>query len=106
MGRRGLAFAVLAAACAITGGVSVAIAVVGTHQQREAADRAVASARPRAQAVLAAGRPFVVFRNVDRVTYDDAARAQVQHARDKMQANGSSGLQTLLNGRDTWTVVG
>ena len=47
-----------------------------------------------------------IFRNVDRVTYDDAARAQVQHARDRMQSNGSSGLQTLLNGRDTWTVVG
>ena len=47
-----------------------------------------------------------IFRNVDRATYDDAARAQVQHARDRMQSNGSSGLQTLLNGRDTWTVVG
>jgi hypothetical protein len=43
---------------------------------------------------------------VDRVTYDDATRAQVQHARDRVQSNGSSGLQTLLNGRDTWTVVG
>ena len=47
-----------------------------------------------------------IFRNVDRVTYDDATRAQVQHARDRVQSNGSSGLQTLLNGRDTWTVVG
>ncbi len=40
------------------------------------------------------------------MTYDDATRAQVQHARDGVRSNGSSGLQTLLNGRDTWTVVG
>ena len=39
-------------------------------------------------------------------TYDDATRAQVQHARDRVRSNGNSGLQTLLNGRDTWTVVG
>jgi 2-oxoglutarate/2-oxoacid ferredoxin oxidoreductase subunit beta len=48
-----------------------------------------------------------IFRNVDRVTYDDAARAQVQQAREKAaQANGAGGLQALLDGRDTWTVVG
>jgi hypothetical protein len=40
------------------------------------------------------------------VTYDDATRAQLQHARDRVQSNGRSGLQTLLNGRDIWTVDG
>jgi 2-oxoglutarate ferredoxin oxidoreductase subunit beta len=43
-----------------------------------------------------------VFRNVDRVTYDDAARAQVNHERETREAD----LQALLNGRDTWTVAG
>jgi 2-oxoglutarate ferredoxin oxidoreductase subunit beta len=43
-----------------------------------------------------------IFRNVDRSTYDDATRAQVQQAR----SSGAADLQSLLNGRDTWTVVG
>jgi 2-oxoglutarate ferredoxin oxidoreductase subunit beta len=43
-----------------------------------------------------------VFRNVERLTYDDGARAQVDQAR----RNGSADLQLLLNGRDTWTVAG
>jgi 2-oxoglutarate ferredoxin oxidoreductase subunit beta len=47
-----------------------------------------------------------IFRNVDRTTYDDAARAQLQEARDRAQANGGANLQAMLNGRDTWTVVG
>src|SRR4051794_30556208 len=44
-----------------------------------------------------------VFRNVSRLTYDDAARAQVEQAR---QAKPDADLQALLNGRDTWTVAG
>ena len=44
-----------------------------------------------------------VFRDVDRTTYDDAARAQVEEA--KVRAH-TPDLQTLLNGRDTWTVAG
>jgi 2-oxoglutarate ferredoxin oxidoreductase subunit beta len=47
-----------------------------------------------------------IFRNVDRATYDDAARAQVQRAVDTAKTRGGSDLQTLLRGRDTWTVVG
>jgi 2-oxoglutarate/2-oxoacid ferredoxin oxidoreductase subunit beta len=43
-----------------------------------------------------------VFRNVDRVTYDDAARAQLSHARETRRAD----LQELLTGRDTWTIAG
>jgi 2-oxoglutarate/2-oxoacid ferredoxin oxidoreductase subunit beta len=44
-----------------------------------------------------------VFRQISRPTYDDAARAQVAQAKqDKPNAD----LQSLLNGRDTWTVVG
>ncbi|SDE83648.1 2-oxoacid:ferredoxin oxidoreductase subunit beta [Pseudonocardia oroxyli] len=44
-----------------------------------------------------------IFRNVDRTTYDDAARAQLQQAKDKAP---NADLQTLLNGRDTWTIAG
>jgi 2-oxoglutarate/2-oxoacid ferredoxin oxidoreductase subunit beta len=47
-----------------------------------------------------------IFRNVDRSTYDDATRAQVQQAVGKAKAAGGADLQALLNGRDTWTVVG
>ncbi len=43
-----------------------------------------------------------VFRSVDRSTYDDAARAQVQEAKDSRPAD----LQALINGKDTWTVAG
>jgi 2-oxoglutarate/2-oxoacid ferredoxin oxidoreductase subunit beta len=43
-----------------------------------------------------------IFRNTDRTTYDDAARAQVQAAKD---AKPDADLQALLNGRDTWTIV-
>jgi 2-oxoglutarate/2-oxoacid ferredoxin oxidoreductase subunit beta len=43
-----------------------------------------------------------IFRNVERTTYDDAARAQVTQAK---QANPIADLQTLLNGRDTWTIT-
>jgi hypothetical protein len=64
--RRALAFAVLAAVCIAAAVVSGAIAVVGAHKRRAASDRAVAAARPRAEAVLASSRPYVVFRSVDR----------------------------------------
>jgi 2-oxoglutarate/2-oxoacid ferredoxin oxidoreductase subunit beta len=43
-----------------------------------------------------------IFRNADRVAYDDAVRAQVADAK----ANGAADLQALLNGRDTWTIAG
>ena len=43
-----------------------------------------------------------IFRNVERATYDDAARAQVATAREK----GEGDLQALLTGRDTWTIAG
>jgi 2-oxoglutarate ferredoxin oxidoreductase subunit beta len=43
-----------------------------------------------------------IFRNVDRSTYDDAARDQVARAR----AKGAGDLQALITGRDTWTVAG
>lgn len=44
-----------------------------------------------------------VFRDISRPTYDDAARAQVRAARDATPP-GRVALQSLLRGRDTWTV--
>jgi 2-oxoglutarate ferredoxin oxidoreductase subunit beta len=41
-----------------------------------------------------------IFRNVSRPTYDDLARAQIADARQRRTAD----LQTLLRGKDTWTV--
>ncbi len=43
--------------------------------------------------------PFGVFRNVVRDAYDDLVRDQVAAARE-----GSTGLQAVLTGTDTWTV--
>ncbi|MFC5285999.1 2-oxoacid:ferredoxin oxidoreductase subunit beta [Actinokineospora guangxiensis] len=43
-----------------------------------------------------------VFRSVRRETYDDLARAQVAEAKAAKKTN----LQSLLRGKDTWTVIG
>src|ERR1700756_1109317 len=44
-----------------------------------------------------------IFRQVSKPTYDDAARHQVASARD-IQAHDTAALQSLLRGKDTWTV--
>ncbi|MPZ00870.1 MAG: 2-oxoacid:ferredoxin oxidoreductase subunit beta, partial [Actinophytocola sp.] len=44
--------------------------------------------------------PTGIFRQVNRTTYDDAARSQVTHAAEAKPAD----LQALLCGNDTWTV--
>ena len=44
-----------------------------------------------------------IFRQVSRPTYDDAAREQVTAARDATP-HDLHALQSLLRGRDTWTV--
>ena len=44
-----------------------------------------------------------VFRQVARPTYDDAARTQVRAAQ-KTTPSDRAALQSLLRGRDTWTV--
>jgi len=44
-----------------------------------------------------------VFRQINRPSYDDAAREQVAAARDATP-HDSQALQSLLRGRDTWTV--
>jgi 2-oxoglutarate ferredoxin oxidoreductase subunit beta len=44
-----------------------------------------------------------IFRQVRRATYDDAARAQVRSAVESTP-HDTTALQSLLRGRDTWTV--
>ncbi len=44
-----------------------------------------------------------IFRQVSRPTYDDAARDQVRLAREATPHDRHA-LQSLLRGRDTWTV--
>jgi len=46
--------------------------------------------------------PIGIFRQVERPTYDDLARAQVADARDM---HGDGDLASLLAGNDTWTVT-
>jgi 2-oxoglutarate ferredoxin oxidoreductase subunit beta len=45
--------------------------------------------------------PIGIFRQVERPTYDDVTRAQVQTAQD---SEGEGDLAALLAGKDTWTV--
>ncbi|HEX8519394.1 MAG TPA: 2-oxoacid:ferredoxin oxidoreductase subunit beta [Pseudonocardia sp.] len=47
-----------------------------------------------------------VFRDVARTTYDDATREQVRRAVDDARGKPAGDLQAMLQGRDTWTVVG
>jgi 2-oxoglutarate ferredoxin oxidoreductase subunit beta len=44
-----------------------------------------------------------IFRQVSKPTYDDAARNQVAQARDA-KPHDTAALQSLLRGKDTWTV--
>jgi len=49
--------------------------------------------------------PIGIFRQVDRPTYDDQARAQVARATDSAAGDRTSRLAGLIGGGDTWTVV-
>ena len=45
-----------------------------------------------------------IFRQVNRPTYDDGARSQIRAAQES-QPSDRAALQSLLHGRDTWTVT-
>lgn len=49
--------------------------------------------------------PIGIFRQVERPTYDDQARAQVATAREAAPGDHSDRLAALIGGGDTWTVV-
>jgi 2-oxoglutarate ferredoxin oxidoreductase subunit beta len=48
--------------------------------------------------------PIGIFRNVDRPTYDDQARAQIATASEGLD-DPRAALAGLIGGGDTWTVV-
>lgn len=49
--------------------------------------------------------PIGIFRQVERATYDDLARGQVDAAREQAPGEASGRLAALIGGGDTWTVV-
>jgi len=49
--------------------------------------------------------PIGIFRQVERPTYDDQARAQINSSREAAPGTPTDRLTTLINGTDTWTVV-
>jgi 2-oxoglutarate ferredoxin oxidoreductase subunit beta len=49
--------------------------------------------------------PIGIFRQVDRPTYDDQARAQISAATDAAPGTPMEKLAGLIGGGDTWTVV-
>nr|WP_244963188.1 2-oxoacid:ferredoxin oxidoreductase subunit beta [Nocardioides dongkuii] len=49
--------------------------------------------------------PIGIFRQVERPTYDDQARAQVAQATEAAEGPAADRLAALIGGGDTWTVV-
>jgi 2-oxoglutarate ferredoxin oxidoreductase subunit beta len=49
--------------------------------------------------------PIGIFRQVERPTYDDQARAQISTAREAAPGTPADRLAGLIGGGDTWTVV-
>ena len=49
--------------------------------------------------------PIGIFRQVERPTYDDQARAQIATARDAASGDPATRLAGLISAGDTWTVV-
>ena len=49
--------------------------------------------------------PIGIFRQVERATYDDQARAQVATAREAATGTPTDRLAALIGGGDTWTVI-
>ncbi|THV13052.1 2-oxoacid:ferredoxin oxidoreductase subunit beta [Nocardioides caeni] len=48
--------------------------------------------------------PIGIFRQVDRPTYDDQARAQVAVSKEKVSGTNEERLTALINAGDTWTI--
>ena len=49
--------------------------------------------------------PIGIFRQVERPTYDDQARAQISTAKDAASGTPLERLAALIGGGDTWTVL-
>jgi 2-oxoglutarate ferredoxin oxidoreductase subunit beta len=94
-----------------TGGVRVAeVAEVGEDaivvHDAHAADPTTAFAISRlTDAGYLYRAPIGIFRQVERPTYDDLARDQIDTARTQTPGETEDRLTALINGTDTWTVV-
>jgi 2-oxoglutarate ferredoxin oxidoreductase subunit beta len=99
----------------VSGGVKVVEIGSGTDQVTEA-DLLVHDAHnPDPSTAFAISRltdagylnqsPIGIFRQVERPTYDDQARAQVTTARGGDEVDPSGRLAALIGGGDTWTVI-
>jgi len=98
-----------------TGGVKVADVGEATGQAREgdllihdahSPDPTVAFAISRlTDAGYLRTSPIGIFRQVERPTYDDQARAQLHTAGAAATGDPAARLAALINGGDTWTVV-
>jgi hypothetical protein len=64
--RRGIAFALLCVACLVVAVGAVATAALRAREDERESERAAAVARPTVERLLSEGRPFVLFRNLDR----------------------------------------
>ena len=49
--------------------------------------------------------PIGIFRQVERATYDDQARGQIETARGGVEGDPSARLDALIHGGDTWTIA-
>jgi 2-oxoglutarate ferredoxin oxidoreductase subunit beta len=49
--------------------------------------------------------PIGIFRQVERATYDDQARAQIGTAQGGVEGDPAARLQALVSGGDTWTIA-
>jgi 2-oxoglutarate ferredoxin oxidoreductase subunit beta len=96
---------------AATGGVKVVeVADVGTQallvHDAHAEDPTTAFAISRlTDAGYLHQAPIGIFRQVERATYDDQARAQVDTARGGVEDDASARLDALIHGGDTWTIA-
>jgi WD40-like Beta Propeller Repeat len=75
--RRRLAFIALTAVCVLVAGASVAAAIHSRQEHGAASTRAAKAARPALDRVLDTGRPFVVFRWLDRTHPENFGRMAV-----------------------------
>src|SRR3712207_1014993 len=49
--------------------------------------------------------PIGIFRQIERPTYDDQARAQITQAQESVSGEPTDRLASLIGGGDTWAVV-
>jgi 2-oxoglutarate ferredoxin oxidoreductase subunit beta len=89
----------------VTGDTGVGEDAVLVHDSR-AADPTTAFAISRlTDAGYLHRAPIGIFRQVERPTYDDLARDQIEVAREKTTGPVEDRLSALIAGGDTWTVV-